>query len=60
MAFEVGVISSTRDFRNRDGNPSFMGGALLTWWGWKMDDVLSVLKVWWQESGEFFSFSMEA
>ena len=25
-----------------------------------MDDVLPVLKVWWQENGKFFSLSMEA
>ena len=33
---------------------------MLPWWRWKVDDVLSVLKFGWQESGKFFSFSTEA
>ena len=59
LAFYVIVISSTSNSRNRGGNSSFVRGALLPWWRWKMNDVLSVLKIRWQESGKFFSFSTE-
>ena len=58
--FLVGFISSTSDSRNSGGNLSFVRGAMLPWWRWKMNDVLSVLKIGWQESGEFLSFSTEA
>ena len=50
LSFYVVVISSTGNTWDRGGDSSGMRGALLPWWRMKMDDVLSVLKIRWQES----------
>ena len=60
MAYLVGVTSLASDSRSSDGNSSFMREAMLPWWRWEMNDVLSVLQIGLQESGKFFSFSTEA
>ena len=59
LSFYAIVISSTGNAWDRGRNSSDMRGALLAWWRWKMSDVLSVLKIRWQESREFFCFSTE-
>ena len=60
MAFEVGVTSLASNTWNSGGNLTFLSGVMLPWWRRKMDDVLSVLKFGWQESGQFFCFSTVA
>ena len=36
LAFYIGVISSTSNTWNSCGNLSFVSGAMLPWWRWKM------------------------
>ena len=59
LPFYAIVISSTGNTWDRGRDSSNMRGALLPWWKWKMRDVLSVLKIRWQDSWEFFCFSMK-
>ena len=57
LSFYVVVISSTGNTWDGGGDSSSMRGALLPWWRREINDVLSVLKIRWQESQEFFCLS---
>ena len=59
LSFYGVVISSTVNTWDRGGDSFDMRGALLPWWRREMDDILSVLKIRWQEGREFFCFSTE-
>ena len=59
MLFYAVAINSTGNTWDRGGDSSGLRGVLLPWWRWKMNDVLSVLKIRWQESREFFWFLTE-